>query len=113
LKDAEHKEQTMLIRWFRLQYPKEIMFAVPNGGLRHIRTAARLKDEGVTAGVADLFLMSPRGGKSGLFIEMKALKGRLTDSQQYFLTQAELKGYATSVCFGFDEAKKTIEDYLR
>ncbi len=115
MNDHEHKEQTLVVRWFRLQYAKYngYLWAIPNGGLRHIRTAARLKDEGVMAGVADLFLMIPNGGWHGLFIEMKAKGGRLTESQKDFIGRATLMGYQAQVCFGFDDAKKVIEDYLK
>ncbi len=111
--DLEHKEQSNVIRWFRLQYPKLTMFAIPNGGLRHIRTAARLKDEGVMAGVADLFLMKPSGLYHGLFIEMKSEKGKLTDNQTLFLRKAIFEGYEIKVCYSFIEAKESIEHYLR
>jgi hypothetical protein len=112
MKDQEHIEQSMLVVWFRLQYPKLTMFAVPNGGLRHIRTASKLKKEGALAGVADLFLMKPSKEYAGLFIEMKAPSGRLTTMQSSFLTKAETEGYQAKVCFGFEEAKRVIESYL-
>lgn len=115
MKDQEHKEQSAVIRWFRLQYPKLAghLFAIPNGGLRHIRTAAKLKDEGVMPGVSDLFLMIPNGKYSGMFIEMKAPKGKLTDMQKAFQQRAVSVGYQAYVCFGFDDAKAAIQEYLK
>lgn len=70
---AEHHLQVSCVTWFRLQYPQLALrlFAIPNGGFRTKTTAARLKDEGALAGVADLFLAVLRGGWGGLFIEMK------------------------------------------
>ena len=109
---SEHKEQSMLIRWFRLQHPNIVMYAIPNGGLRNVRVAARLKDEGVLAGVADLHLMAARGGKHGLYIEMKSAKGTLQDNQKLFLDKAIQEGFAAKVCYGFDDAKREIESYL-
>jgi hypothetical protein len=109
----EHQIQVAVVTWFRLQYPKLIMFAIPNGGMRNIGTAIKLKNEGVLAGVADLFLMSPNKTHHGLFIEMKAAKGKVSDQQKYFLEQAQAKGYATCVCHSFDEAQAAIICFLR
>ena len=108
----EHQIQVAVITWFRLQYPKLILFAIPNGGVRNIVTAVKLKSEGVLAGVADLFLMQPTTTHHGLFIEMKAQKGKLSESQKYFLDQAKAKGYAACVCYSFEDAQKEIINYL-
>ena len=54
MKDIEHRLQVACVRWFRLQHPNVLIFAIPNGGQRNVVTAKRLKDEGVVAGVADL-----------------------------------------------------------
>lgn len=111
---SEHEEQCALIRWWRLQYPKlnKTLFAIPNGGHRNIVTAVRLKNEGVVSGVSDLFLMMPKGDWHGLFIEMKAIKGKISKEQKEFISTANENGYLAVVCFGFDDAKKVIETYL-
>jgi hypothetical protein len=116
MRNQEHLAQTLLIKWFRLQYPlmAKCLFAIPNGGARHIGTAIKLKQEGVTAGVADLFLMIPVNGLHGLFLEMKKEKGaRLQQNQIDFLNLAESMGYAAEVAYGFEEAQKIIQNYLR
>lgn len=48
-----------------------LIFAIPNGGARHPAVAAKLKAEGVKAGVPDLFLPVARHGYHGMFIELK------------------------------------------
>lgn len=71
----------MCVQWFRLAYPKlsKLLFAVPNGGSRNKIEAYNMKKEGVTAGVPDLLFLY----NSNLYaIEMKAVKGRLTESQK-------------------------------
>ena len=110
----EHLEQKALIQWFRLQYPRysKCLWAIPNGGARHIKTAVALKNEGVLSGVSDLFLMKPMGLKSGLFIEMKAVKGRVSENQREFIDLATMMGYQAEVCYGFEAAKKIITNYL-
>ena len=115
MKNNEHLAQTLLIKWFRLQYPlmAKCLFAIPNGGARHIGTALKLKAEGVTAGVSDLFLMIPANGLHGLFLEMKADKSaRLQQNQIDFLNLAESMGYGAEVAYGFQEAQKIIQKYL-
>ena len=114
MNNKEHKEQKMLIQWFRLQYPRwqKCLWAIPNGGMRHIRTAIKLKEEGLLAGAADLFLMIPNNQKHGLFIEMKAKNGKLQLNQKEFLDLAISMGYESKVCYGFEDAKKIIINYL-
>lgn len=109
MKDTEHQEQVAWIRWFRLQYPAILAFAIPNGGDRHPAVAKKLKDEGATAGVPDIFIAD---GKPGMFIELKAKGGRLSDSQKHRIRELVVAGYQVSVCFGWEEAKKAAVEYL-
>jgi hypothetical protein len=108
----EHQEQKILIRWFRLQYPQYIIFAIPNGGMRNKITAMKLKDEGVLSGVSDLFLMCANQSYNGLFVEMKSIKGKLSVEQNKFMLAANRAGYKAIVCFGFTEAQTAINNYL-
>ena len=109
---SEHDEQVALINWFRYHSPKYILFSIPNGGMRNIGTAIKLKREGALAGVSDLFLMKANAKYHGLFIEMKALKGKVSDEQKYFIEQAKEQGYAAEVCYGFEQAQSVILKYL-
>lgn len=111
---SEHDEQKLVVQWFRVQYPKhsKCLWAIPNGGARHIGTAIKLKQEGVVAGVSDLFLMIPKAQWHGMFIEMKAKGGKVQPNQKEFLCIAIENGYQGIVCFGFEEAKKQIREYL-
>lgn len=88
------------------------LFAVPNGGKRDPVTAARLKAEGVKAGVSDVCLPVPVGGYHGLFIELKKLGGRTEADQIAFMARCNKRGYKAVKCVGWKEAKKVIEDYL-
>jgi len=115
MQQKEHLAQSLLIQWFRLQYPlmAKCLFAIPNGGARHIGTAIKLKAEGVTAGVSDLFLMIPSHGKHGLFLEMKQKDGKLQQNQKEFLLLAESMGYGAEVAFGFEDGVEKIKKYLQ
>lgn len=110
----EHKEQCLLVEWFQLQYPmyKRHLFSVPNGGFRSKAAAGKLKAEGVMPGVFDLFLMVARPGCPGMWIEMKTKGGRVSDHQKDFKAKAESQGYKAVVCYGFDDAKQAIQEYL-
>lgn len=115
MKDAEHLEQVAVIRWFDAQHSalRGRLFAVPNGGHRHVAVAAKLKAEGVRPGVPDLWLPVQRQGFAGLVIEMKAGKGRLSSNQQDWLGFLGEQGYMAVVCVGADAAIQTIKDYLQ
>lgn len=110
---TEHEEQVTLFTWFRMRYAGMLMYAIPNGGARSSITGARLRDEGVLAGVPDIFLPCPSGGKHGLYIEMKRQKGGRVSAPQKAVMQAlRMQGYEVAVCHGWQEARGCIEQYL-
>lgn len=115
MKDIEHQTQCACVRWFRYQYPNlaMLLYAIPNGGARDRVTGAKLKAEGVVAGVADLFLSVPRCGFHGMYIEMKAGKNTQTESQKEFQRSVESEGYLYKVIRSFDEFMQEVEDYLQ
>lgn len=114
LRHEESDLQIACVRWFRLQYPQyaRLLFAVPNGGNRNLREAARMKAEGVTAGVADLILLIPRHKYGALCIELKTTKGRQQESQKVWQEAAEKAGNKYIVCRSFEDFRLTIKDYL-
>jgi len=113
---SEHDEQVNLFAWARYMETKipelKSMFHIPNGGHRHKAVAAKMKAEGVKAGVPDILLACPRDGFHGLFIEMKAGKNRTTKNQNEWIQRLLGAGYLAVVCYSFEEAKKEIMDYL-
>lgn len=111
-KQSEHNEQKALIKWCKMHPVAKRIFAIPNGGARHIAVAAKLKAEGVRRHVPDLFLPVSRGRFHGLFIEMKAKGGRVAKGQSEELEQLSADGYMAVVCWGWDSARETIENYL-
>lgn len=112
---SEHDEQVALVNWFDSAYQdyKGRLAATPNGGKRHIKTAVSLKAEGVRAGYPDLFLPVAKKDYHGLHIELKVKKGRLSDSQKDWLNFLNSQGYKAVCCYGWDEARAVIIDYLR
>lgn len=113
---SESHEQCSLFSWWSWtssRWPDAVMFAIPNGGWRSLRTAARLKAEGVLAGVPDIFLAASRGPLHGMFIEMKRVHGgTVSKAQRLVMARLEAAGYACRVCRGFAEAREAVEGYL-
>lgn len=111
---TEHWEQTQLFDWAAGIPELEVMYAIPNGGHRDIRVAVKLKEEGVKAGVPDICLPVARGGKHGLYIELKRRKyWRVSNDQVRWIEALMREGYACAVCCGWEMARDVIEDYLR
>jgi hypothetical protein len=115
---SEHDEQKALMvivahyvgRWPELQ----LLYAIPNGGKRHIGTAKKLCAEGVKSGVPDLCLPVARGGYHGLYVELKRSKGGTVSSQQAsWIAALQGQGYRACVCRGADEAMAVILEYMR
>lgn len=111
----EHNLQVACVTWFRLRYSpyKRLLFAIPNGGLRNLRVAQKLKSEGVLAGVSDIFLMKPNKHFSGLWIEMKVKPNKLTESQIEFGVDAINRGFSFKVCYSIDEFMEIINEYMK
>ena len=56
MKTTEHEIQVNCVNYFRLRYPKGLIFAIPNGGQRNVIVASKLKAEVVLSGVPDLHI---------------------------------------------------------
>jgi hypothetical protein len=113
---TEHDHQVFLMQWARLQTKAmpdlALLFAIPNGGKRHIGVARKLKAEGATAGIPDLFMASARNGYHGLFIELKTEKGRVSEPQKYWIRLLAAQGFKVEVCYGWDAARVVLIEYL-
>ena len=113
---SEHSEQSTVIDWTFMmmgKYPElDLIFAVPNGASTGPIGKNSLKREGLRPGVCDLFLPCARGGFHGMFIEMKAHSGKLSENQEQFIAAVEKQGYYTAVCWGAQEAINQLEYYL-
>lgn len=105
---TEHEEQREFVSWFRKTFNKTRILAIPNGGARTLATASRLKAEGVSPGVPDLFIPA-----WGLWVEMKRKKhGAITEEQRdwiYYLTDNQ---YHCIVAKGCDDAIQQINEFI-
>lgn len=97
---------------FKKIWPNEVIFAVPNGGLRSVLVAKKLQKEGVLPGVADLFLLKACGGFHGLFIENKVGNGVLSEKQKKFSEAAKREGYKYEIVRSVEEFIEIVRQYL-
>lgn len=115
---SEATEQTWLFEWIAqmayLRWPElDLAFHIPNGGSRNKIEAARLKAQGVKAGVPDVFISVPRGGYHGLYIEMKRqVGGKMREGQKEIIPRLRAQGYCVEICKGFHPAADVIEKYM-
>lgn len=115
-KRSEATEQERVVNYCRyneMRCPElKLLHHIPNGGRRDKKEAARLKAQGVKAGVPDLFLPVPRQGFHGLYIEMKYGENKTTQSQRFWLEELKKQGFKTVVCYRADAAIKEIDEYM-
>jgi hypothetical protein len=108
----------------RKQYPElKWLFSIPNGGYRQIGEASRLKATGVKAGVPDMMLPVVRFELTrtycGLWLELKIprttgkSRGYVTPEQKEWLEYLNEAGYCSLVAWGWLDARRQIEEYLR
>lgn len=114
--DREGQEQAALLAEIRLKHPDmyELIYHVPNGGHRVKAVAAKLKAQGVKAGIPDLVLPMARGGFFGLYIEFKATvePAPVSASQRDCLRRLSEQGYLAIVCRGHFDAMEQLRAYL-
>lgn len=121
---TEHTEQALLImwakrnesRWPELKWLSSSLNGIYIPGPRAIvnRIVNYMKSEGgFKKGIPDLSLPVARHGYHGLFIEMKRNDGGVVSKEQEeFMAFAADNNYLDKVCFGFDDARDTLEWYL-
>ena len=119
--NTEGAHQTALMAQVALhlkEMPELIMlYAIPNGDERNSIVASKLKGQGVKAGVPDLFLPVARGGKHGLYIEMKLAKyrnrknGGCSEQQLRWHKMLKEQGYGVAMGYTWQEAFDIIVMY--
>lgn len=109
IKKPEAREQARLVAALRCKWSKieslahrPVVFHIPNGGSRNAMEASNLKTQGVLAGVPDLCIVMPCG--EIIWVEMKALDGRVSPFQQALHKQFDALGHETLVAYSAEEA---------
>lgn len=105
---SEDAEQLLVVFW--LDRKGLLYHASPNGGVRNVITAARLKRLGCKRGFPDIMVFdSTMHGHKGLAIEMKRVKGSHTEPDQ-LRWQRDLteRNWRAVVCHGAAEAIEVL-----
>lgn len=101
---TEHEEQKAFVKWFHQQYPRVLIFAVPNAAARDPRAASWMRAEGLVAGIPDLIVPEWR-----LAIEMKRVKGStISDEQRWMEGYFKAIGWHHFFAFGAEDAKRKM-----
>ena len=113
-KEEEHRLQCACVRWFHYEYPhlRYALFAVPNGGRRDKTTGAKLKAEGVLAGVSDLVLLKQNKRYGALLIEMKTPDGHQSAEQKDFEAYCQANDYCYALCRSYEDFQRIVKQYL-
>jgi hypothetical protein len=107
LLSSEHLEQSYFVAWFRQNYPDFWIFAIPNGGMREKMIAAKLKTEGVSSGVPDLYIPALK-----IWIEMKSATGKLSPVQKQWIEYLRNLGDTVLVAYGNLAAQEMIREEI-
>jgi len=117
---SESQIQIDCFEWFNLQYPKELIFHIPNA-VKYVSRGNRgafygilkkMKDEGVVKGIPDLFLAKSFNKYHGLFIEMKKPKSYASKEQKEIHYLLAKNGYAVAVVKSFDAFVILVTTYF-
>lgn len=109
---SEHEEQKKFLEWFGFAYANKgvggqavRILSFPNGGLRNLVVAKKMKDEGLKRGAPDLFIPEWQ-----TFIEMKRVAGgRLSEAQKDWFLYLESAGYTCILAHGADSAIDQVQ----
>ena len=96
-------QQAVLDHWKALQVPGSLVAAVPN--------AKAHGQPGLTRGLFDLVVMSPKLGDLTGWLELKAEGGVLSDAQKLFKLVMIARGVPYAVTYGRDQPIKVLAEW--
>jgi hypothetical protein len=115
----EQIDHINIVNWFHHEYPDlaDDFHHFANERRCTVIEGRKLKRMGVKKGVSDFFLAIPIQDKdgvfwSGLWIELKVGKGKLTTEQSAFIYRKLQRGYHAVAVWGEEAAKAVILTYL-
>lgn len=112
-----HLEDAITISYFaqvKIDFPDILIYHVPNGGKRDIKTAVRFKAMGVCPGIPDIQIDAPAGSYGGMRIELKSnSKKKPTAEQLTVHGQLELANFKVLVCCSAHDALLATAKYLQ
>lgn len=118
MKHSEDKIQSDFHQWLFGYYPytRQLAYHIPNGGLRNIREANKLKAMGVVAGMPDYHIAIANHGYNSLYIEFKepGAKMNTEHGKNQIMVHDRLKaaGNKVIICYSLEEAQSEVLSYL-
>lgn len=102
----EHTLQATVLRHmaYGLTNSKIFYFGIPNAAKRSFQLAARMKKEGLTAGIADICIMMPAGKTCWLELKTMRKGSRQSADQIDFALRCKDLGHPYAVAHNIDEA---------
>ena len=105
-KGPEAVLQAAVVDLFRYSLPRQIWHSIPNEAKRTGLERAIMSRLGLRAGVADLVVV-----RDALYLELKAGRNKLTESQERFRDDCQRAGIAHVEIRSLDEAKAAVDSY--
>lgn len=100
--------QRAVMQFLAVALPADgVAYAVPNGGMRSAREAARMKGLGVRAGIPDIAIVCR--GKAA-FIELKAPRGVQSQTQRNMANKLIYCGAAVCLCRSVDDVERSLRE---
>jgi hypothetical protein len=116
VKFPEYQHQVALFQWASLQsctIPELRLLNASLNGLRlPIGLAVKAKKMGMKRGFLDVNLPCTRKGFSGLFIELKDGKNKLSEHQEQWKKDLESENYLVKVSYKLEDSIEIIKNYL-
>lgn len=113
---SEYQEQTIIFKWAAFheqRYPcLKYMYSTLNGVRLTMGQAVKAKKSGNKKGVPDIVLPYKNKSYSGLYLELKTLKGRASKEQKDFIQYLISQGYFACVCHGSKNSIEVIQNYI-
>lgn len=113
LTPKEDEEQKEFAAW--LDEKGLLWYHTPNERRASVSELINLTAQGMKKGVPDNFIAEPRGKYHGLYIELKRSKkslSRKSPEQREWIESLNEKGYKAVFCYGAEEAKRAVLEYL-
>ncbi len=106
----ESTEQILIVNWVR-QCTDIPCIHIVNEGKRSQQQGSMLKRMGMTSGVSDLFFPRATPEFHGLWIEVKAMNGKVSPAQQKFIDNMIQEGFFAIAAWGADAAIEIIKTH--
>ena len=104
--------QCQAVHWLKEKHPAIIVIANFSEQDCHIIYRKLANKMGYYKGQSDLFFPESRIGYKGMWIEVKAPKGRPSKEQIDFQFEMRMLGYDTAFTYGYDELESRIKFYF-